>query len=1155
MEYRLLGPLEVLDASGRKLPLGGAMRQSVLASLLLRAGQTVGLERLIDDLWDEPPESAARSVQAYISRLRHQLPEGMIESRPGGYALLLNGDRLDLHTFEQTSEQGRAALATGDWERARQLLRDALALWRGPALAGLPSDALRREAERLEELRLQVLEDRLEADLGRGSHREVVAELQALVAQQPFRERLRVQLMLALYRAGRQTEALDVYQDARRILVDGLGIEPSAPLREFEQAILRQDSSLAPPTPAAPPVVPATPETESIYRGLLEAPAPHAGAAATPGPRQPPGAAPPADLEREPGGAFKRRLVSRRGVVAAAVIVALTAAAVAGVRATRGGSSHSAPVAADSVGFFDSGSGRLVGDVGVGATPTHTAVGKHAIWVTNADGDDVSRIDPVRRTVVQTIPVGSSPSGITTGNGAVWVVNSLDGTVSRIDPGTNTVVQKIRVGNAPVGIVYASGSVWVANTADDTITRIDADSGTPAKPLPIAATELAFGAGTLWASERASNHVVRIDPTTGKLVQSIPVGNGPTGIAFGHDAAWVANTLDGTVSRIDPETNSQAAVIPIGNGPTAVAVDAHGVWVSNEFGGTLVRIDPRKNQAARPIHVGNRPLGVATASGNVLVAVRESGADHRGGTLTLRSDLPLKGTALDSIDTAVAYVTTSVPLLRMTGDGLVAFNQVSGLAGTQLVPDLAVSLPTPTDGGRTYAFRLRPGVRYSTGAPVKPSDFRATIERDFEIGSKVTYYDGIVGAARCKTRRRRCDLSHGIVADDAAKTVTFHLVAPDPDFLYKLALSFVYVLPAGSPAHDVGTRPLPATGPYVIASYRPKHLLRLIRNKYFHEWSQAAQPDGYPDEIVLRIGGSSDAAIGDVLAGKADVIWLSRPLVQRQVTEVKTRYASQVHTDPTPTILALFLNTRVPPFDLLDVRRALNYAANRAAVLQANGGPDVGQPTCQILPPGFPGHRPYCPYTAGAATHGVWRAPNLGRARALVARSGTRGMKVTVWFPTEAAGFNRFAVKLLRSLGYRVSTKILGNNYQAVVSDSRNKAQIGSTGWSPDYPAASDFFGPLFSCASFVPDSRNNSNVAKFCDPSIDRLIERALREQTTNPAASRALWERVDKEVVDQAPWVPLFTTKSFDILSRRVGNYQYSPTAGELVDQLWVR
>jgi peptide/nickel transport system substrate-binding protein len=156
-------------------------------------------------------------------------------------------------------------------------------------------------------------------------------------------------------------------------------------------------------------------------------------------------------------------------------------------------------------------------------------------------------------------------------------------------------------------------------------------------------------------------------------------------------------------------------------------------------------------------------------------------------------------------------------------------------------------------------------------------------------------------------------------------------------------------------------------------------------------------------------------------------------------------------------------------------------------------------------------------------------------------------MKVTVWFPTEGAGFIRFAVKLLRSLGYRVSTKVLGDNYRAAVSDSRNKAQIGVTGWKADYPAASDFFGPLFSCASFVPDSQNNANGAEFCDPTIDRLIARARSEQTTNPAASRALWERVDKEVVDQAPWVPLFTSKSFDILSKRVGNRRRATVSTE--------
>ena len=244
MEYRLLGPLEVLDGSGHKLALGGARQQSVLASLLLRAGQTVALERLVDELWGEPPATAARTVQAYVSRLRHELPEGAIESRPGGYALQLDGARLDLQAFEQGAEQGRAALAAGDCERAAQILREALALWRGPALAGLASAALRREAERLEEQRLQVLENRLEADLGRGRHREVIPELQALIDEERFRERLRAQLMLALYRSGRHGDALELYRKTRRLLVQELGMEPGQELRRLEQAILQEDKVL-----------------------------------------------------------------------------------------------------------------------------------------------------------------------------------------------------------------------------------------------------------------------------------------------------------------------------------------------------------------------------------------------------------------------------------------------------------------------------------------------------------------------------------------------------------------------------------------------------------------------------------------------------------------------------------------------------------------------------------------------------------------------------------------------------------------------------------------------------------------------------------------------------------------------------------------------
>ena len=340
----------------------------------------------------------------------------------------------------------------------------------------------------------------------------------------------------------------------------------------------------------------------------------------------------------------------------------------------------------------------------------------------------------------------------------------------------------------------------------------------------------------------------------------------------------MTNSLDETVSRIDPDTNSVAATVATGNGPDAVAIDSRGIWVSNQFDGNVVRIDPTRNQVAQRVSVGSRPLGLAISGDAVLVAVRHLGADHRGGTLVLRSNRLKQGSAIDSIDTALSGYTYTFPFLRMTGDGLTAFNQVSGLAGAQLVPDLATSLPAPTDGGRTYTFRLRPGIRYSTGRPVQATDFRSTFERDYALKSFTLPYDEIVGDAQCRKHPKRCDLSRGIVADNAARTVTFHLVRPDPYFLYKLAAPFAYVLPAGTPHRPARTHGLPATGPYMIATYRPGRLLRLVRNPFFHEWSRAAQPAGYPDRIDLRIAGTADDAIRDVVDGRADVLWPAQPL-------------------------------------------------------------------------------------------------------------------------------------------------------------------------------------------------------------------------------------------------------------------------------------
>jgi DNA-binding SARP family transcriptional activator len=251
MDFRILGPLEV--AAGDSLvALAGAKQRALLALLLLSANEVVSSDRLIDEMWGEhSPESGRTALQVRVSQLRKALgPAGpLLVTRPPGYVLRLEREQLDLYRFERLVDEAAAA----EPAVAAAKLRDALALWRGPALAEFAYESFAQAAiGRLEELRLAALEKRIEADLACGRHADLVAELEALVAQAPLRERLRGQLMLALYRCGRQAEALAVYQATRRALVDELGIEPSLPLRRLEQAILRQDPSLAPMPAAAP---------------------------------------------------------------------------------------------------------------------------------------------------------------------------------------------------------------------------------------------------------------------------------------------------------------------------------------------------------------------------------------------------------------------------------------------------------------------------------------------------------------------------------------------------------------------------------------------------------------------------------------------------------------------------------------------------------------------------------------------------------------------------------------------------------------------------------------------------------------------------------------------------------------------------------------
>ena len=245
MEFRILGPLEAREGE-EFLPLGPQKQRALLAVLLLNANRTVSLDRLVEELWGaQPPDSAAKVIQTHVSRLRKVLPEGLLRTRAPGYVLQLDTHEFDLDRFERLSAEGRQALADGDPERAGVLLGSALSLWRGPALAEFATEPLSSsEGGRLEELRLAVLEERIDAELAMGRHSELVGELESLVARHPLRERLRGQLMVALYRSGRQAEALGAYADARRILVEQLGIEPGRALRDLERAVLRHDAAL-----------------------------------------------------------------------------------------------------------------------------------------------------------------------------------------------------------------------------------------------------------------------------------------------------------------------------------------------------------------------------------------------------------------------------------------------------------------------------------------------------------------------------------------------------------------------------------------------------------------------------------------------------------------------------------------------------------------------------------------------------------------------------------------------------------------------------------------------------------------------------------------------------------------------------------------------
>ena len=550
MEFRILGPLEVED-SGRSVPVGRGRQRALLALLLLHANEVVAQDRLIDELWgSEPPETAAKSLHNHVSALRRALGGDTILTRPPGYVVELDGDALDATRFERLVEEGRGA---GDAGVAGERFRAALGLWRGPPLQEFSSEEFAQaEIRRLEELRLVALEGRIDADLALGGGSELVPELEALVSEHPLRERLRGQLMLALYRSGRQADALEAYRDARTTLMDELGLEPGTELQELERRILRQDPALDAPVDA----------------------------------RRPAQAAP----SRPP----------RRWIAVGATALLLAVIAAVAVVLTRG--DKAVAVVPNSIAKIDPETQEIVDVFPVGGDPFKPAVVGEYVFVSNERDETFSRID-IRSGEVDTFGGLTSPAGISSGaDGTLWLGSFHGGEVRQVrarDLQLLTRLDGLEEFSSPWLIAVGASSVWVSQNGPSAVSRFDARTGKLQRTYELdfrdVAGDIAFGDGAAWSTvfdiHAVPGAVLRIE-ARGRGTTRIAVGIFPAGIAFGFGAVWVADLGDDDVKRIDARTEQVEETIPVGRAPLSVVTGGGSVWVSN-------RASPRSRRSTR----------------------------------------------------------------------------------------------------------------------------------------------------------------------------------------------------------------------------------------------------------------------------------------------------------------------------------------------------------------------------------------------------------------------------------------------------------------------------------------------------------------------------------------------------------------------------
>jgi peptide/nickel transport system substrate-binding protein len=497
----------------------------------------------------------------------------------------------------------------------------------------------------------------------------------------------------------------------------------------------------------------------------------------------------------------------------------------------------------------------------------------------------------------------------------------------------------------------------------------------------------------------------------------------------------------------------------------------------------------------------------------------------------------------DHLDTGISFAVEGWELLEATNNGLLTFKKAGGGQQSVILPDIASAMPTVSPDGRTYSFHVRHNVMFSppVSRAVRPSDFQYSIERLFHVGSPgVGFYTDIVGA-NAYAAHKAAHIS-GIVANDAAMTITFHLVKPDGAFLDDLAIPFAFAVPKGTPYKDISTDPAwrVATGPYMVSSYVPRQQIVLTRNPNFKQWTPAS-PKGHVNEVDITIGITPEQAVNETIAGQLD--WYMEAVPADRFTALRKQYPKQTFLYPRNNVTYFSMNSRKPPFDKLAVRQAVNYAIDRNALVKIFGG--QGIPSETVLPPGF---------GSSYQEHHLY-PHNVTKAKQLIASAGATGAPVQVWTtnaaPAPAA--SQYLASVLKQIGLNVTgvKQVDDSVYWDTLLTQAGDPQIAFNHFDQDFPEGEDFIDTTLNGEHIV--NVGNNDVSNTNDPTLNAMIDRTKLMPLGE--ARNAQWAKIDAYFMQHdAGWAPFLHLEQATFVSARLHGLIFTGSYFELIPEMWL-